>query len=140
MQNFRIGVIVHCFIIHSFDLCTFQDPRLLGEIHIALLKSIIKDIEDVARTPAVSLGANQSSAANPVGGHPHIVEGVSYSFYITASHFLCECFLISSWLGLRVGLRYTKLANAPQSIDMARSATAVCPVCWLRASLKEKEC
>ncbi|CAA6661086.1 unnamed protein product [Spirodela intermedia] len=25
--------------------------------------------------PAVSLGANQSSAANPVGGHPHIVEG-----------------------------------------------------------------
>ena len=43
---------------------------------MALLKSIIKDIEDVARTPAVSVGANQSSAANPVGGHPHIVEGV----------------------------------------------------------------
>uniref|UniRef100_A0A1D1XSU5 Reticulocyte-binding protein 2 a n=1 Tax=Anthurium amnicola TaxID=1678845 RepID=A0A1D1XSU5_9ARAE len=51
------------------------DPRLLGEIHMALLKSIIKDIEDVARTPAVALGANQNSAANPGGGHPQIVEG-----------------------------------------------------------------
>ncbi|KAL9380337.1 hypothetical protein Peur_025994 [Populus x canadensis] len=51
------------------------EPRLLGEIHISLLKSIIKDIEDVARTPATSLGPNQNSAANPGGGHPHIVEG-----------------------------------------------------------------
>ncbi|XP_068664587.1 homeobox-DDT domain protein RLT2-like [Aristolochia californica] len=51
------------------------DPRLLGEVHIALLKSIIKDIEDVARTPSVTLGANQNSAANPGGGHPQIVEG-----------------------------------------------------------------
>ncbi|KAK1286955.1 hypothetical protein QJS10_CPB20g01876 [Acorus calamus] len=51
------------------------DPRLLGEIHVALLKSIIKDIEDVARTPAIALGANQNSAANPGGGHPQIVEG-----------------------------------------------------------------
>ncbi|KAK1276363.1 hypothetical protein QJS04_geneDACA022461 [Acorus gramineus] len=52
-----------------------MDPRLLGEIHVALLKSIIKDIEDVARTPAIALGANQNSAANPGGGHPQIVEG-----------------------------------------------------------------
>ncbi|XP_072950973.1 homeobox-DDT domain protein RLT2-like isoform X1 [Typha angustifolia] len=51
------------------------DSRLLGEVHVALLKSIIKDIEDVARTPAVSLGANQNSAANPGGGHPQVVEG-----------------------------------------------------------------
>ncbi|XP_058100582.1 homeobox-DDT domain protein RLT2-like isoform X2 [Magnolia sinica] len=51
------------------------DPRLLGEIHVALLKSIIKDIEDVARTPSIGLGANQNSAANPGGGHPQIVEG-----------------------------------------------------------------
>ncbi|XP_010919381.1 homeobox-DDT domain protein RLT2 isoform X1 [Elaeis guineensis] len=51
------------------------DCRLLGEIHVALLKSIIKDIEDVARTPAMALGANQNSAANPGGGHPQIVEG-----------------------------------------------------------------
>ncbi|GAB4824907.1 hypothetical protein Ancab_007779 [Ancistrocladus abbreviatus] len=46
------------------------DPRLLGEIHIALLRSIIKDIEDVARTPAAGPGVNQNSAANPGGGHP----------------------------------------------------------------------
>ncbi|WOL14533.1 hypothetical protein Cni_G23313 [Canna indica] len=50
------------------------DSRLLGEVHVALLKSIIKDIEDVARTP-VTLGASQSSTANPGGRHPHIVEG-----------------------------------------------------------------
>lgn len=59
-------------------LLTFQDTRLLGEIHISLLRSIIKDIEDVARTPSTGLGANQTSAANPGGGHPLIVEGVSY--------------------------------------------------------------
>ncbi|XP_077212458.1 homeobox-DDT domain protein RLT2-like [Tasmannia lanceolata] len=51
------------------------DPRLLGEIHVALLKSVIKDIEDVARTPSIGLGANQNCAANPGGGHPQIVEG-----------------------------------------------------------------
>ncbi|KAM6548877.1 hypothetical protein CsatB_020553 [Cannabis sativa] len=51
------------------------DPRLLGEIHVSLLKSIIKDIEDVVRTPSTGLGANQTTAANPVGGHPLIVEG-----------------------------------------------------------------
>ncbi|KAL4387184.1 hypothetical protein GQ457_09G002680 [Hibiscus cannabinus] len=56
------------------------DSRLLGEIHVALLKSIIKDIEDVARTPvAGTLGMNQYSAANPEGGHPQIVEG-AYSW------------------------------------------------------------
>ncbi|KAI3744917.1 hypothetical protein L1987_58015 [Smallanthus sonchifolius] len=52
-----------------------HDPRLLGEIHVALLKSIVKDIEDVARAPSSSLGPNQTSAPNPGGGHPNIVEG-----------------------------------------------------------------
>ncbi|XP_052177400.1 homeobox-DDT domain protein RLT2 isoform X2 [Diospyros lotus] len=51
------------------------DPRLLGEIHVALLRSIIKDIEDVARTPSSGLAASQNSASNPGGGHPQIVEG-----------------------------------------------------------------
>ncbi|MCL7040386.1 hypothetical protein MKW94_028561, partial [Papaver nudicaule] len=51
------------------------DPRLLGEIHVALLRSIVKDIEDVARTPSMGLSANQNSSANPGGGHPQIVEG-----------------------------------------------------------------
>ncbi|XWS19639.1 hypothetical protein CRYUN_Cryun31cG0032900 [Craigia yunnanensis] len=55
------------------------DSRLLGEIHVALLKSIIKDIEDVARTPLTGLGMNQYCAANPEGGHPQIVEG-AYSW------------------------------------------------------------
>ncbi|XP_059452338.1 homeobox-DDT domain protein RLT2 isoform X1 [Corylus avellana] len=51
------------------------DSRLLGEIHVSLLRSVIKDIEDVARTPSTGLGAIQNSAANPGGGHPQIVEG-----------------------------------------------------------------
>ncbi|XP_039068408.1 homeobox-DDT domain protein RLT1-like isoform X2 [Hibiscus syriacus] len=55
------------------------DSRLLGEIHVALLKAIIKDIEDVARTPVTGSGMNQYSAANPEGGHPQIVEG-AYSW------------------------------------------------------------
>lgn len=50
---------------------------MLGEIHVSLLKLIIKDIEDVARTPSTGLGMNQNGAANPGGGHPHIVEGVN---------------------------------------------------------------
>ena len=53
---------------------------MLGEIHVALLKVIIKDIEDVARTPSTGLGANQNGAANSGGGHPEIVEGVSSMF------------------------------------------------------------
>lgn len=46
-----------------------SDPRLLGEIHIALLRSIIKDIGDVGRA------SDPNSSGIPVGGHPHIVEG-----------------------------------------------------------------
>ncbi|XP_061344571.1 homeobox-DDT domain protein RLT1-like isoform X3 [Gastrolobium bilobum] len=52
-----------------------NDSRLLGEIHVALLKVIIKDIEDVARTPSTGLGMNQNGAVNSGGGHPEIVEG-----------------------------------------------------------------
>ncbi|KAL9252121.1 Homeobox-DDT domain protein RLT2-like protein [Drosera capensis] len=51
------------------------EPRLLGEIHIGLLKTIVKDIEDVARIPSANSGGNQCSSANPGGGHPQLVEG-----------------------------------------------------------------
>lgn len=60
----------------SYSCFLSQDSRLLGEVHIALLKLIIKDIEDVVRTPSGGPGTNQYSAVNPEGGHPHIVEGV----------------------------------------------------------------
>ena len=63
-----------------------QDPRLLGEIHVALLRTVIKDIEDVARTPSIGLGVNLNSVANPVGGHPQIVEGVC-SLYLLLMHY-----------------------------------------------------
>ncbi|XP_038708176.1 homeobox-DDT domain protein RLT2-like isoform X2 [Tripterygium wilfordii] len=63
------------------------DPRLLGEVHVSLLRSIIKDIEDVARTPATGLAVNQTSAANPGGGHPQIVEGAyMWGFSIRSWH------------------------------------------------------
>ncbi|GAB2285385.1 hypothetical protein Dimus_019840 [Dionaea muscipula] len=51
------------------------EPRLMGEIHIALLKLIVKDIEDVARILLVGPRGNHNSAANPGGGHPRLVEG-----------------------------------------------------------------
>lgn len=59
----------------------------MGEIHIVLLKHIIKDIEGVVRTLSVGVGANQNAAANPGGGHPHVVEGVSLPlFHISFSY------------------------------------------------------
>ncbi|KAL3617111.1 hypothetical protein CASFOL_039505 [Castilleja foliolosa] len=51
------------------------DSRLLGEVHTAILKLVIKDIEDVVRTPSGGPGTNQYSAVNLEGGHPHIVQG-----------------------------------------------------------------
>lgn len=48
---------------------------MLGELHVALLKSIIKDIEDIARNPSIALGVNP-------GGHPQIVEGVGIYLYM----------------------------------------------------------
>ncbi|GAA0149081.1 homeodomain transcription factor [Lithospermum erythrorhizon] len=56
-----------------------HDTRLMGEIHMALLRTIVKDIEDAARTLASAVGTNQSNVVNPAGGHPHIVEG-AYSW------------------------------------------------------------
>ncbi|PIA31231.1 hypothetical protein AQUCO_05100028v1 [Aquilegia coerulea] len=67
------------------------EPRMLGEIHVALLRSIIKDIEDVARTPSIGLGANQNSAASPGGGHPQIVEGVAHFLSAYAWGFDIRC-------------------------------------------------
>ncbi|XP_017222566.1 homeobox-DDT domain protein RLT1 isoform X2 [Daucus carota subsp. sativus] len=51
------------------------DSRLLAEIHIALLKLVVRDIEEGARTQCGGTGTNQYTAANPEGGHPQIVEG-----------------------------------------------------------------
>ena len=86
----------------------------MGEIHVALLRSIIKDIEDVARTPSTGLGASQNSYANPGGGHPQIVEGVTsalctlelvYLVAILLFSFCCRIiFYFISILGLCMGL------------------------------------
>uniref|UniRef100_A0A7N0UG67 Uncharacterized protein n=1 Tax=Kalanchoe fedtschenkoi TaxID=63787 RepID=A0A7N0UG67_KALFE len=51
------------------------DSRLLGEMHVSLLKLMVKDIEDAARAPQMASGTSQAAAVNPEGGHPHIIEG-----------------------------------------------------------------
>jgi hypothetical protein len=53
-----------------------QESRRLGEVHVSILRLILKDIDEVTRVPAVSSGVNQSSAVNPEGGHLQIVEMV----------------------------------------------------------------
>ncbi|KAL6134109.1 hypothetical protein ACLB2K_066342 [Fragaria x ananassa] len=70
------------------------DSRLLGEIHISLLRSIIKDIEDVARAPSMGVGANQNCAANPGGGHPQIVEG-AYAWGFDIKSWKCNLNLLT---------------------------------------------
>lgn len=67
----------------TFCLLILQDSRLLGEIHIALLRSIIKDIEDIARTSSTRLGTNPNSITNSGGGHPQVVKGVSFVIYLS---------------------------------------------------------
>lgn len=86
----------------------------MGEIHVSLLKLIIKDIEDVARMPSTGLGTNQNGAANPGGGHPQIVEGVTsapcimelvYMFSILLLPDCCGTFLYVVFvLGICMGL------------------------------------
>jgi hypothetical protein len=79
----------------QYFLSILQDPRMLGEVHVALLRSIIKDIEDVARTPTTGLGANQNSVMNSGGGHPQVVEGVSFLLFLIfqlSIYFLCSFF------------------------------------------------
>ncbi|CAM8989551.1 unnamed protein product [Rhodiola kirilowii] len=51
------------------------DSRLLGEMHVALLKLMVKDIEDAARASQMASGTNQAVTVSPEGGHPHVVEG-----------------------------------------------------------------
>ena len=65
---------------------------MLSELHVALLKLIIKDIEDVARTPSSGLGINQYYTANPEGGHPQIVRGVSSVHWTCLPVFICMIF------------------------------------------------
>lgn len=68
---------------------------MLGEIHVALLRSVIKDIEDAAKTPFTGLGANQNCAVNPVGAHPQIVEGVGCCFFFV--FFRLPLLFLSFW-------------------------------------------
>lgn len=63
------------------------EPRLLGEIHISLLKTIVKDIEDVAQATSNGLGANQNSISLAGGGHPQLVEAAfAWGFDIREWH------------------------------------------------------
>ncbi|KAL2650700.1 hypothetical protein R1flu_018828 [Riccia fluitans] len=54
--------------LHDFD------PRLLGEIHIALIKTMVKNIEDAAQAATSGAGGSQHAIALASGGHPQLVE------------------------------------------------------------------
>ncbi|KAH7277937.1 hypothetical protein KP509_38G016400 [Ceratopteris richardii] len=51
------------------------ESRLLSEVHIALFKTIVKDVEDMAKASANAGAVNQYTAASTIGGgHTHLVE------------------------------------------------------------------
>ncbi|KAH9321847.1 hypothetical protein KI387_016486, partial [Taxus chinensis] len=63
------------------------DSRLLGEIHVSLLKTIVKDIEDAACATSNVLGANQNNVSLAGGGHPQLVEAAfAWGFDIREWH------------------------------------------------------
>ena len=57
-----------------------KESRLLGEIHISLLKTIVRDIEDVAQATSNGLGENRNNISLARGGHPQLVEAVIIIF------------------------------------------------------------
>ena len=55
-----------------------QDPRLLAEIHISLIRTMLRDIEDVGKASAYGGAVNQYTAPSTIGGgHSQLVESVS---------------------------------------------------------------
>lgn len=52
-----------------------QDSRLLGEIHVAVLKYIIRDLEDVKNACAYATSASEDNADNPWSTCLNIVDG-----------------------------------------------------------------
>jgi hypothetical protein len=59
-----------------------QDPRLLGEVHIALLRTLVKDVEDVAKASSSGVASNQYAPGFSGAGHPLLVEAVSPNYFI----------------------------------------------------------
>ena len=57
-----------------------KESILLGEIHISLLKTIVKDIEDVAQANSNGLGANRNNISLARGGHPQLSKDVIIIF------------------------------------------------------------
>lgn len=55
----------------------FQDSRLLGEIHVALLKTLVRDIEEAAQAVSGGMVGQRDAIAMAAGGHPQLVEAVS---------------------------------------------------------------
>ena len=57
-----------------------RESRLLGEIHISLLKTIVKGIEDVAQATSNGIGENWNNISLARGGHPQLVKDVIIIF------------------------------------------------------------
>jgi hypothetical protein len=57
------------------------------------LKTIVKDIEDVAQATSNGLGANQNSISLAGGGHPQLVEAVIIIFpELICCYYVGVCF------------------------------------------------
>jgi hypothetical protein len=54
-----------------------QDSRLLGELHVALIRTMVKDIEDAAQAVSGGMVGQRDAIAMAAGGHPQLVEAVS---------------------------------------------------------------
>lgn len=50
------------------------DSRLLGEIHVALLKTLVRDIEEAAQAVSGGMVGQRDAIAMAAGGHPQLVE------------------------------------------------------------------
>ncbi|KAG0573424.1 hypothetical protein KC19_VG177600 [Ceratodon purpureus] len=50
------------------------DSRLLGEIHVALLRTLVRDIEEAAQAVSGGMVGQRDAIAMAAGGHPQLVE------------------------------------------------------------------
>ena len=51
-------------------------------MHIALLRTLVKDVEDVAKASSSGLASNQYAPGFSGAGHPLLVEAVSSIYYL----------------------------------------------------------
>ncbi len=72
-----LGAVLRCVTHHCLNGYDLQDSRLLADIHVALVKTMVKDIVDAAHAVAGGTVGQRDAIAMAAGGHPQLVESVS---------------------------------------------------------------